>query len=135
MALIKTLTVDDITGEYWMIVQRNRNRGSHPDCVVELCLFLDKAARAKYTPENFRPLPVATVQFNFRDGDHPLSELDPDAINPELISDPHTIETHMIYLHIKAVGAYAASQMLAGATLTPNEQAALFFADAQDDVP
>lgn len=136
MALIKQKVENHMHGDYWMIVQRNRNRGSHPDCVVELCLYLSKEYRAADKAEGiFVPLPISSVIFNFTADDHPLDEIEPDEINPEWITDPHTIETHMLYLHIRKVAQVAASRVANGLELSRNESAALFFFDAVDDVP
>jgi hypothetical protein len=134
MALIKTKTDRRQTGDYWIIAQRNRSRVEN-NLVVTLVCYQSKQARQDdkaagvFYPTNMQ------AQFNFVPGDHPLDDVEPDAINPEWINDPENVETHLVYLHIKAVAQISAQRQAENTELTPNEQVAIWFADAQDDVP
>ena len=132
MALIKSKTERRTTGEYWLIEQRNTNT-HRPDYVVTLACYASKAARDEDSAAELWQPTGMTAQFNFTPGDHPLTELEPDAINPAWIDTPLDVESHMIYLHIRAVGLAALE--IPAEERTPNEQAAAWFADALDDVP
>lgn len=141
MALIQPHTHNRVSGEYWMIVQNNENRGSHPDGYTELCCYTNAVDRAADKEAGiFSPLPIPSVAFNFTPSDHPVSEIlfDPDDVQVEWASDPALFHYHILYLHIKALAAYAnarQSELQEGEELTPNERTSLIFVGATDDVP
>ena len=65
MALKKSKTQNRITGEYWVLNQKNANRFSHTDCNVTLELYTNAADRATDKAAGvWQPLPVS-VSFNF----------------------------------------------------------------------
>jgi hypothetical protein len=133
MALIKSKTERRITGDYWLIEQHNRNRGQHPDHVVTMACYVSKQARIDdIAAELWQPTGM-TVSFNFTIEDHPLDEIDPDLINPDWMDEPEDVSVQMLYLHIRAVGQ--AALLKPEEERTPNEQTAIWFADAEDDVP
>jgi len=133
MALIKSKTENRKTGDYWLIEQHNRNRGQHPDHVVTLACYESKQAREDDRTAGLWQPTGMTVTFNFTKSDHPLSDLDPDQINPDWMDEPEDVTVQMLYLHIRAVGQ--AALLVAEDERTPNEQAAVWFAFAEDDVP
>lgn len=128
MALIQNKVLQNGTsGNYWKIVQNNGN-ANRKDKHIELALYLSKAQKMQ-APDV--PLPYS-VTFNFQLGDHPLSELDPDKIDVNLIEEIDTMEIHCVYQHIKAIASLAVAKD--EIDRTSNEQAAVFFYGAQDDV-
>lgn len=135
MALQLTTQVDNlgVEGDYWKIIQNNAASGR--DRVVTLQLYVSQAGRE----EGKNPLPES-VQFNFTENDHPLSELDESSVDTTLVTGENVEDwferfvTHCLYVHIKAVAAAAQAKLDADpdAELTGNEAKALPFNDAVD---
>lgn len=126
MALRKIKQVDNlgIEGDYWRITQSNTNYDRN-DNVVVLQLYVSQAGRES----GKNPLPE-TVTFNFVPDDHPITELDTDKIDPNLLDDLVDLEKHLRYLHIKTIAALA--QAIPEKDRSHNEQSAIFFLDAED---
>jgi hypothetical protein len=125
MALVKQyVQPNGVTGNYWRITDIAQST-VQDITTVRLALYLNKAKRqesGQYT------LPHS-VLFEFREGDHPLSELTtpnnlPDNSNAALLK--------MLYKHIRSV--VAASRNIEEANRSQNEHKAIWFDDADDDV-
>lgn len=144
MALKKTI-IDDTgtTGEYWKITQDNFSE-QREDGVVDLEVYVSQAMR----DVGKNSLTNESKEFNFREGDHPLSELDPDSIDTDLVVNSvkgeswvRSFRLHCLYEHIKAIALAAKDkQDVIDASadpesedqLTQNELLALIFHDAED---
>lgn len=131
MALIKQKTSPNHqTGDYWIIARREYSRERNTLQVILQC-YTSKAARLEDKAAGLWYPTSMYFTFLFN-GDHPLSEIDGDAINPDLITNPQDIETHMLYLHIMAIAQ--AAILKPENERTANEAAAAWFADAVNDV-
>lgn len=124
MALIHALeTNSGAKAVYWRIIQINQNI-DRLEVTVDLAGYLDEAARrdGKY--------PLASVAFNFRPGDHPLEELDPDLVVETLLADWRNVDQHLCYLHIKSIAALASAKK--EEDRSSNEIVAMTFVGAVD---
>lgn len=134
MAFKKTKELDNtgVTGDYWKIVQNNQSYIIN-DGVVMLQLYQSQESRE----QGKNPI-AESVQFNFTQNDHPLNELDPELVDvDQLVADysdtwVSSLETHIRYLHIKAVANIAQAKIDndPGCVLSENEAKAVFFVDA-----
>lgn len=141
MALIKEKQVDNmgITGNYWRIVQNNQ---SYIDNINVIDLVMYASTEARQNGSN--PLPEQ-IRFTFKQGDHPVSDLDVSGIDTSTVEHIEDLETQFRYLHIKNIAQYAQNRLdnetkeldgeevaITTEDLTLNEQNALFFIDAID---
>ena len=129
MAFIKSKTLDSgAIGDYWRIIQRNSNFDRNDD-VCTLKLYINEQGRV----DDLTPL-SESVKFNFCPQDHPLSEIDVDEIDINLVDDFRDVELHVRYVHIRDIANIAFDKIAddEDAELTRNEQRALFFVDAVD---
>lgn len=125
MAFVKSQTlVNGAVGNYWRVNELSYNAVSD-EMRVRLDLYTNKAQR---TAAVGYPLPQ-NATFLFCAGDHPISEIVLGASVPLSAQD---IPTYLMYQHIRAV-AIAAS-LLDEAHRTQNEHAAVWFADATNDM-
>lgn len=124
MALVKQFSLPNgMSGNYWRITDIIQNTVQNVT-IVRLALYLSKAKRqesGQYT------LPYS-VQFEFRDGDHPLSET---TTPNNLPGDPNAAHLKILYKHIRSV--IAASKGIEEANRSQNEHKAIWFDDATDD--
>ena len=125
MALVKQITLPNgAPGNYWRINQLSYD-AINDEMRVRLDLYTSKAQRLAAVEY---PLPQS-VNFHFYAGDHPISEI---VLGTSVPMTPQDIPTYLMYQHIRAV-AVAAVQ-IEEAHRTQNEHAAVWFADAVNDV-
>ena len=125
MAFIKQQTlVSGAVGNYWRVNQLSYD-AINDEMRVRLDLYTSKTQRLAAVEY---PLPQS-VSFAFRAGDHPISEI---VLGASMPMTPEDIPTYLMYQHIRAV-AVAAGE-IEDAHRTQNEHAAVWFADAVDDV-
>jgi len=129
MALIKSLeTQYGNTATYWKIIMINQYLNP-PTMLVDLVGFVDQQARLD------GKTPIHSLRFHFAEGDHPLSELDPALVIPDLLDDWVNFDQHLVYQHIKAIAKFADARLPTlkeDEQLTSNEQIALNFVGSED---
>ena len=124
MALIKQHTlINGAVGNYWRVNKIAVDEVTGNVTVV-YALYTDEEQRQLHVDY---PLDGNAVTFVFRNGDHPISEIQ---LTEPIIAAPQDIPAYLMYRHTRAVAEFAGT--VEEANRTQNEHRAAWFSDALD---